>query len=108
MRKSLENCDWKFIFDESSAHKKAENLQNFLLSQLDIFFPEKRITFSDDDREFFTPELKSLDRKRKRVYSRQGRSEKWKLLNKKFKDKISKAKKGHYKNSVTPTNGIRS
>merc|ERR1712082_595733 len=91
MRQVLDACDWSVIFKEKSAHIKAEYLQDYLLRQVNIYFPEKRVTFSDDDKEYFTPELKQLDRKRKRIYSKQGRSSKWKLCDRNFKQKLSKA-----------------
>ena len=59
------------------------------------------LTFSSNDQEFFTPELKALDRKRKRIYSKQGRSTKWKKLNSNFKKKVRKAKKVFYKKMIS-------
>ena len=75
--------DWSALYEAESAHCKAEILQQSIMNILDIHVPEKNHTFSSDDSDFFTQELKKLDQKRKRLYSKQGRSSKWKVLNKK-------------------------
>ena len=93
----LKIYDWSELYEAETSHKKAEILQKSLLDQLNFFMPEKIVTFSNSDKEYFTPELKSLDRKRKRVYSRQGKSEKWIFLNKQYKNKLSVAKRSYYK-----------
>ena len=47
-----------------------------------------------------TPELKLLDRKRKRIYSKEGKSAKWSSLNLSFKQKIITAKHKYYNNMI--------
>ena len=49
---------------------------------------------------FFTPELKALDRKRKRIYARQGRSSKWRRTNTLFKRKLISAKRHYYQKFI--------
>ena len=100
LRNVLEKCDWSFIFEAETTDMKAELLQTFLLDQLNLFVPEQRVTFSCDDIEYFTPELKLLDRKGKRIYTKHGRSYKYRRLNKVFKEKLSRAKESHYKKMI--------
>ena len=72
--------DWitKFNFEEiykaENAYDKAELLQKNLLTQLNKFFPEKTSTFSSDDQPWIDIELKSLDRRKKREYSKNGKT----------------------------------
>ena len=47
-----------------------------------------------------TTKLKKLDRKRKRVFHIERRSERWKNLNKSFKQEVKLAKKLFYKNTI--------
>ena len=47
-------------------HEKAAIFESELLESLNRFLPEKNMTFSSDDRPWMTPELKNLERKRKR------------------------------------------
>ena len=91
---------WSEIFEAESAHVKAEILQNKLLSALDRFCPEKSIKFNNDDQPWMSRKLKFLDRKRKRIYRRERKSEKWKDLNKSFKDAVKLAKKDFYKKKI--------
>ena len=89
-------CDWSRLFEAVSAHEKAEILQDSILEILDKVVPIKKVTFSSEDSDFFTPELKQLDRQRKRIYFKQGRSSKFKIANKKFKLKMKNAKYSYY------------
>ena len=83
-----------------SAHDKAELLQNILLKQLNNFFPEKTSTFSSDDQPWIDTEFKNLDRKKEREYCKNRKSQKWKNLNKTFKQKCLKAKSNYYSTMV--------
>ena len=96
LEETFRNFDWSKLYAAESAHEKAEIFQTTILEKLDEIIPEKKITFSSDDSAFFTPELKQLDRTRKRIYHKQGRSKKWKSANKKFKMKMKNAKFSYY------------
>ena len=48
-----------------------------------------------------TQKLKKLDRRRKRVYHKQRRSEKWKLLDRNFKTEVKSAKENFYTNMIS-------
>ena len=41
-----------------------------------------------------------MDRRRKRIYHKERRSEKWKKLDKKFKQEVKSAKSNFYKNMI--------
>ena len=98
--KCLKSHDWSNLFEAKTAHQKAEIFYYDILFILNKHMPEKLYTFSSDDSEFFTPELKVLDRKRKRIYYNQGKSPRWKNLNKIFKSKLAKAKINHYNKMI--------
>lgn len=57
---------WDNVYNAVTAHEKAAIFQSELLQSLNRFLPEKNMTFSSDDRPWMTPELKNLERKRKR------------------------------------------
>ena len=88
------------MISAESADRKAEVLQSTLMKKLDEFMPEKIFSFSSDDQPFFTPELKNLDKKRKREYRRHRRSYKWSALNKDFKNKLKVAKASFYEKKI--------
>ena len=100
MKKWFIDQTWNEIFLAESAHEKASIFQKMLLSSLEECFPEKVRTFNNDDQAWITHRLKVMDRKRKRIYHRERRSEKWKILDKLFKKEVKKAKANFYKNSV--------
>ena len=83
-----------------SAHEKALVLQSMLMEKVDQYLPESTVSFSSDDQPWFTPELKQLDKRRKTEYRRHRRSFRWKELNKKFKEKVSKTKSSYYARKV--------
>ena len=51
------------------------------------FFPEKSIKISSNDKPWVDLQLLKLDRKRKREYYKNKRSEKWKELNLQFQER---------------------
>ena len=91
---------WDQVYQAKSAHQKAEIFQSTLMSALDKFLPVKTKRFCDNDQPWMTQKLKDLDRKRKRIYRKERRSDKWKSLNKKFKKDVKLAKSKYYKNTV--------
>ena len=64
-----------------------------LLENLNKFLPLKTIKICSEDQAWFTAALKKLDRRCKREYSKNKKSEKWKTLNQLFYEKCSEAKK---------------
>ena len=89
----------KSLFAES-AHQKAELFQNSLLQKLDEIFPLKTRKIQSDDQPWINFKLKQIDRKRKRVYHKERRSEKWAKLNKLFKKEMKSAKTNFYKEKI--------
>ena len=96
MRNWLMEQTGKNVFEAETSHKKAEIFQNTLMEQFEINFPETNRKLNSDDSPWITHQLKKLDRKRKRIYSKERRSEKWAKLDKVFKDEVKKAKKTFY------------
>ena len=94
----LKNFSWKPLQKLENSHKQAEYFQDTLFKYLQLYIPEKVVKFCNEDQPFFTPELKTLDRKRKHEFNRNRKSEKYKNLNKLFKKKYRQAKKAFYKN----------
>ena len=91
---------WDQIYQAESAHTKAEVFQLMLVNKFEEIFPQKVRKISSDDQPWISFKLKKLDRKRKRVFHKERRSEKWKELNKKFKKEVKSAKSEFYKNKI--------
>ena len=91
---------WTEVFQCESAHDKAETFQNMLIEKLDEIFPEKVRTVKTNDQPWITHKLKQLDRKRKRIYNKEKKSIKWKLIDKQFKEECKNAKSQFYKKSL--------
>ena len=100
MRSWLMDESWKDVYSAESAHQKAEIFQQMLLHKFEILFPEKTRKISSVDTPWMTQKLKKLDRRRKRVYHKQRRSEKWKKLDKIFKKQVKCAKESFYRNMI--------
>ena len=91
---------WNTVTDAETANEKALNLQHLLLEKLEQFLPQKVVKFTSEDQPWVTAELKSISRKKKREYSKNRKSSKWKSLNNKFLEACKKAKKDYYTNIV--------
>ena len=71
-----------------------------LVDKLNEICPEKIRKFQSDDQVWISQKLKKMDRKRKRIFRRERRSEKWAKLNKIFKKEVKSAKANFYKEAV--------
>ena len=65
-----------------------------------LYFQKKIRKINNDDQPWISHRLKVLDRKRKRLFHKERRSEKWKVLNKLFKKEVKTAKAKFYQKSV--------
>ena len=70
------------------------------MEKVDLYFPVKTIKVNESDEPWITPELKVLDRQRKREYTKNKKSRKWLELNLKFQEKSSFEKEFYYENIV--------
>ena len=73
--------------------EKAEMLHNIVKSKLDETCPEKTTKIASDDQPWYTDKLKQLDRRKRREYKKNRRSEKYKALKKLYDTKVATAKK---------------
>ena len=100
MKHWMMNQTWSDVYSSVSAHKKAEVFNDLLIDAFERFFPEKTKQFCNNDQPWMTCKLKDLDRKRKRIYHRERRSAKWKMLNSQFKREVRAAKANFYESAV--------
>ena len=98
--KWIKNQNWEEIQSLETAHQKAEKLQSMLLAQLDIYLPEKTLKVNENDLPWVNFQVKKYDRQQKREYSKNKRSNKWKHLNKVYRQKSDEAKENYYSNIV--------
>ena len=89
------------MINSESAHDKAKFLQDLLLQKFHEIFPEKTRKVNSDDQPWISHKLKTIDRARKREYSKHRRSEKWKILNSDFKKGVKCAKKSFYQKMMS-------
>ena len=75
---------WEAVFGAKSAHDKAEIFQKMLVDKMNEIFPEKTRKIQSDDAPWISHKLKHVDRKRKCLYRKERRSEKWRKLEKIF------------------------
>ena len=100
MRDWLMNENWESVFKAETAHKKAAFFQEMLIQKFELIFPEKTRKINSDDAPWMTEKLKKLDRRRKRIYHKERRSEKWRKLDKNFKQEVKSSKENFYSNMI--------
>ena len=91
---------WDDVLKEETAHEKAAIFQKSLVDKYEEIFPEKILKINSDDAPWISQKLKKMDRRRKRIYHKERRSEKWKKLDKIFKQEVKSAKSNFYKNMI--------
>ena len=73
-RQSIRTIDWSFMMYGLSSSEMVDTFQKMTNDLKNIHFPMKRISISSYDKPWITEELKSLRRRRQRIYSKEGRS----------------------------------
>ena len=68
MKTWINSEDWSTFYEEESANKKMEILQEKMVSKYHQYFPEKTRNISSDDNPYFTEKLKMLRRRKCRKY----------------------------------------
>ena len=78
---------WEGVRGDLPPSQQTEAFENLIQDKLNQFCPEKTVRISSQDKKWITAELKILDRKKSREYSKRGKSVKYKELAKQFKVK---------------------
>ena len=93
IKHELETHDWSNMHNANTANDKATIFTNEVMTIVNKIAPEKTRNIANDDQPWFTEPLKILDRKRRREFTKNRRSERYLRLLKEFKSKCSKTKK---------------
>ena len=83
------------VYQETDVNDQLETFLRALETQMNIFFPYKTTVRRASDPPWINPYVKQLIKKRRRVYHREGRSDKWKALMKKVRNLV-KNRAGNY------------
>ena len=92
--------DWASVREEDSAGVQEEALQDILTRYLDKAAPTKTVRLGPQDKPFLTKELKILDRRRKREYTKNGKSQKYLDISDSYCRKLKLAGKQFLKKNV--------
>ena len=92
--------DWTDVTELESTNEKAEELQKKVLDKVNEYLPKKTIKIASDDQPWMTDKIKKFSKKKERVFWKERRSERWKILNKKFQKMVKEAKSNFYKNMI--------
>ena len=74
-----------------TTNNQVNKMQNVLENKIDEYFPTKTVKLSNKDKLWIDAELKKLDRQKKRIYYKQGKSKKYLELKNLFDSKYKKA-----------------
>ena len=96
----LSEQTWDKVYGTQDCNSKAQIFQEILVSEFQKVFPLKLMKVCADDKPWFSKSLKLLDRKRKREFSKNHKSEKWQKLNEEFKEKCEAEKANYYSRIV--------
>ena len=96
--KEITNHKWDEVIQTKNVDQKTENFHSTLRNLLDKHLPEKSVTISSLDKNWMSPDLKTLLRKKQREFVKNRKSNKWKRINKKYKKLKRKTIKNFYSN----------
>ena len=82
--------DFGDTYEHTDVNDQLAAFLHTLESKMDLFFPYKTTVRRESDPPWINPYVKQLIKKRRRVYHREGRSQKWKDLMKKVRKLVRK------------------
>ena len=97
----LESENWSNFCDDTSPDNQVQQVQDLLHKNLNECLPQKTGRFTSKDKPYITCELKKLDKKKKKEYSKHGCSAKFKDMKEEFDKKILNAARNHLDKNVT-------
>jgi exonuclease III len=99
-RKWMKEHNWRDVKEATTANEKADCLKNELFAKLNEYLPTKVRKITIEDQPFFTEKLKTMKRKKNKLYNKERKSEKWKKLEETYQTELNRTKKGFYKKKV--------
>ena len=96
----LQPQSWQEVYLESCPTKKAAIFENALMTKIEELFPVKSLRLDKNDKPWVDAKLLQIDRKRKREYTKNKKSQKWESLNKLFLERENRLKTSYNTNIV--------
>ena len=91
----LATQDWKFMKHAENPTEMVEKFEHVILEKYCDIFPETTIITKDTDHPWITKRIKSLVRKKKRWYKRDGKSREWKDFERHVKNQVRNNQERH-------------
>jgi hypothetical protein len=73
-RQSIRSIDWYLMIEGLSSSGMVDTFQEMTKELSDLHFPPKKISITPFDKPWITEELKTIRRRRQRIYRKEGRS----------------------------------
>ena len=93
--------NWNCLNEEMSPTEHVKVMETNFMDKLDKFLPQKQLKISSHEKPWINFELKYLDRRKKREYTKHGRSDKFVHLQQKFDKKFEEATKRYLNKNVS-------
>ena len=82
IKHKLKAHDWSNVYNAKTSNEKADIFKKEVMEIVNETAPEKNRNIASDDKPWFTEPLKVLDRKRRREFNKNRRSDKYLRLQK--------------------------
>ena len=100
IKATLRCHDWENVYNAKTSNEKAQIFHKEVMEIVNRIAPEKYRNISTDDQPWYTDQLKILDRKRRREYRNNRRSDRYHILQKEYETKCKQAKKKFFNQMV--------
>ncbi len=95
----IQSVDWHTILQDKSTQEKANVFYDMLDQAMTTCFPEKKTRGHSNDKNWITPYIKTLIRKRQKAFA-SGNVHEWRTLRNKVKREVEKAKQSYYTSRI--------
>ena len=93
--------NWEGVSEELNPDEQLKQLNKILLPKIKHYFPHKTVKMSNHDLPFIDWKIKSKSRQLKRIYRKQGKSEKYRKMLEEYKVLFKKASSHYVSKNVT-------
>ena len=100
IKTALQVHSWNNVYTAATSHEKAWIFHKEVMEIVNQIAPERYRNISTDDQPWYTEQLKILDRKRRREFNQNRRSDRYNRIQNEYKTKCSQAKKAFFRGMV--------
>ena len=92
----ISTCTFEPVFNNTDVNDQLSAFLKILESKMDVFFPYKTTTKRASDPPWINPYIRTMVKKRRKIYHKEGRSDRWKGMMKRIRKLVKKRSRNYW------------